>query len=31
MSEKSTLEICGKQVENLWAEIEEVVRGLGVW
>ena len=31
MSGKTTPETCGKQLENLWAEIEAVVRGLGGW
>jgi hypothetical protein len=32
VSGKTTPEICGKQVENVWAEIEEAVGGLvGGW
>jgi len=31
VSGKTTPETCGKQLENLWAEIEAVVRGLGGW
>jgi hypothetical protein len=30
VSKKTTPETCGKQVENLWVEIEEVVRGVWV-